>query len=166
MGHIYSAPYALLEPWLALMVEDEEGVAGFAVGTTETTAWERKLESTWWPPLRKQYTEPPQTDASRWTPDQRRIFAIHHPTPTPSAIAVRYPAHVHMNLLPRLQGRGIGTKLFRQWLAVASVRGAKSLHVGINRANVGALAFWQKMGFDDLVLEGLPEGRTVWKVRQ
>jgi GNAT superfamily N-acetyltransferase len=166
MGHIYSAPYALLEPRLALMVEDEEGVAGFAVGTTDTTSWERKLECTWWPPLRRQYAKPPQTDASGWTPDQRRIFAIHHPIPTPSAIALSYPTHVHMNLLPRLQGRGVGTKLFHQWLAVASERGATSLHVGINRANVGALAFWQKMGFDNLVLEGLPEGRTVWKVRQ
>jgi GNAT superfamily N-acetyltransferase len=165
MGHIYSAPYALLEPWLALLVEDNEGVAGFAVGTTDTTAWARKLERSWWPPLRKQYPKPPLTDASRWTPDQRRIFAIHHPAPTPAAIALRYPAHVHMNLLPRLQGRGVGTKLFRQWLAVASESGARSLHVGINRANVGALAFWQEMGFGDLVLS-LPEGRTVWKVRQ
>jgi hypothetical protein len=28
MGHIYSAPYALLEPQLAFVVEDQEGVAG------------------------------------------------------------------------------------------------------------------------------------------
>ena len=35
MGHIYSAPYALLGPALALVVEDGRGVAGFAVGTVE-----------------------------------------------------------------------------------------------------------------------------------
>jgi GNAT superfamily N-acetyltransferase len=166
MGHIYSAPYALLEPELALMVEDEKGVAGFAVGTIDTRTWEQKLERAWWPSLRKQYAKPAQVDASGWTPDQRRAFMIHSPTPTPPAVAVRYPAHLHINLLPRLQKRGVGTALFRQWLVVANEHGAKSLHVGINRANVGAVEFWGRMGFDDLVLEGLPEGRTVWKGRQ
>lgn len=52
MGHIYAAPYALLEPQLALVVEDSEGVAGFAVGATDTTAWEQRLERDWWPALR------------------------------------------------------------------------------------------------------------------
>jgi hypothetical protein len=37
------------------------------------------------------------------------------------------------------------------------------LHVAINRANTGAVEFWGKMGFADLALDGLPQGRTVWK---
>ena len=40
LGHIYSAPYACLEPGLALIVEDDDGVAGFAVGATDTARWE------------------------------------------------------------------------------------------------------------------------------
>jgi GNAT superfamily N-acetyltransferase len=141
MGHIYSAPYALLEPSLALIVEDEEGVAGFAVGTTDTTAWEQKLERDWWPSLREQYVKPLEADASGWTRDQRRAFMIHCPTHTPPAVAQRYPAHLHMNLLPRIQGRGVGSKLFDRWLLVASGRGTKAIHVAINRDNVGALEF-------------------------
>jgi hypothetical protein len=47
IGHIYSAPYARLEPQLALVVEDEQGVAGFAMGTADTSAWEKRLEREW-----------------------------------------------------------------------------------------------------------------------
>jgi hypothetical protein len=36
MGHIYSAPYALIEPDLVLVVEDGDVVAGFAVGAIDT----------------------------------------------------------------------------------------------------------------------------------
>ena len=72
MGHIYSAPYAKLEPQLALLVEDEHGVAGFAVGTTDTTAWEERLEREWWPSLRAQYAMPPEADTSAWTQDRLR----------------------------------------------------------------------------------------------
>lgn len=165
MGHIYAAPYALLEPQLALVVEDSEGVAGFAVGATDTTAWERRLERDWWPALRERYATPEEADASRWTADQRRVSMIHRPTPTPPAVALSYPAHLHMNLLPRLQRRGIGSRVLDRWTIVARTRGARAIHVAINRANTGGAAFWRKMGFADLADKGLPEGRTIWKGR-
>ena len=44
-------------------------------------------------------------------------------------VAERYPAHLHMNLLPRLQRRGVGALLLGTWLAAARARGAHSLRV-------------------------------------
>ncbi|WP_315742740.1 MULTISPECIES: hypothetical protein [unclassified Bradyrhizobium] len=78
MGHIYSAHYAVLEPRLALVVEDPDGVAGFAVGTADTIEWEDRLETLWWPALRKQYAFPVEEDPARWSHDQQRIVMIHH----------------------------------------------------------------------------------------
>src|SRR5262245_12864148 len=75
MGHIYSAPYACLEPDLALVVEDSAGVAGFAVGTTDTESWEARLERDWWPRLRMQYPDPEGTSGD-WTADQKRCAVI------------------------------------------------------------------------------------------
>jgi hypothetical protein len=49
IGKIYSAPYALLEPSLARVAMDGDGVAGFAVGTLDTVLWENALELNWWP---------------------------------------------------------------------------------------------------------------------
>jgi GNAT superfamily N-acetyltransferase len=165
MGQIYSAPYAHLEPQLVLVVEDRDGVAGFAVGTTDTMAWEEKLERLWWPSLRQQYAMPPEADAPRWTADQRRIVMIHRPTRTPPAVALKFPAHLHLNLLPRLRGRGVGGQLFNEWLTTANEDEEKPAHVAVNRANLGAMRFWERMGFADLTLDGLPEGRTIWKGR-
>jgi hypothetical protein len=47
MGHIYSAPYASLQPDLCLVAEDVAGVGGFVVGTADTSSWERRLEREW-----------------------------------------------------------------------------------------------------------------------
>ena len=164
MGYIYSAPYALLEPELALVVEDREGVAGFAVGAIDTHAWERKLERDWWPPLRLHYALPPEDDRVSWTADQRRAFMIHRPAPTPSVVAAKYPAHLHLNLLPRLQGRGVGTKLLGDWLAIATRHGDRAVHVAVNRANASAIAFWKKRDFAELG-DGLAGGGTLWMGR-
>lgn len=165
MGHIYSAPYVVLEPELTFVVEDQDGVAGFAVGTADTIGWEDKLETLWWPALRKQYALPSEDDAPRWSHDQRRIVMIHRPVPVPAAVASKFPAHLHLNLLPRLRGRGIGKQLFDRWLTALDGRGPAATHVAVNRANSGALRFWEKMGFRDLPLDGLSEGRTIWMGR-
>ena len=90
---------------------------------------------------------------------------IHHPTLTPSPVVDRFPAHLHMNLLPRAQRRGVGTNLLGVWLKAVSADGAQATHVGVNRANAGGCRFWAKQGFVELMDEGQPEGRTIWMAR-
>jgi hypothetical protein len=58
MGHIYSAPYAVLSPSTAFVAEDDDGVAGYIVGVADTAAFEERLEREWWPALRRQYDDP------------------------------------------------------------------------------------------------------------
>lgn len=165
MGHIYSAPYAALEPKLAIVVEDRQGVAGFAVGARDTGEWERLLATEWWPTLRGRYIDPPGTSRNSWTPDERRASMIHHPMLTPADIVHEYPTHLHLNLLPRLQGRGVGTKLFEEWRNAAVEQGAKGIHVGVNRANASAILFWKKVGFVELSIAKDDNARTVWMGR-
>src|SRR3546814_14105424 len=93
MGSIYAAPYALLDPGLAFVAEDQDGVAGYIVGTADTRDWEERLEREWWPTLRLRHADPSGTPLESWNADQRRAFMIHHPVPAPSAIEDRYPAH-------------------------------------------------------------------------
>ena len=163
IGDIYSAPYALLEPRLALVVEDDEGVAGFAVGTPDTGTWQERLEAEWWLKLRRQYADPGATPATEWSADQRRAYAIYHPQRTPQQIVELYPAHLHLNVLERTQGRGAGTMLFSEWMARASQQGGGATHVGVNSANARAVRFWSRRGFDRLELGG--SARTIWMGR-
>jgi ribosomal protein S18 acetylase RimI-like enzyme len=165
IGHIYSAPYALLEPRLALVAEDDEGVAGFAVGTADTGKWQERLEAEWWPKLRRQYADPAAVPATEWSGDQRRGNTIHRPQPTPRQVVDLYPAHLHLNLLGRTQGRGAGTMLFSEWMVRASRQGVGATHVGVNSANARAVRFWSRRGFDRLEVEDGGPGRTIWMGR-
>jgi len=166
IGHIYSAPYACLEPALALVAADDAGVAGYAVGVVDTEAWEARLEVEWWPALRDRYADPIDVDPKSRTSDQRRAFIIHHPGRTPQAVVKRHPAHVHMNLLPRQQRRGVGTALLQAWLELATMGGAPAVHVGVNHANDRALAFWSARSFTPLKLDASDASRTIWMGRQ
>ena len=165
IGHLYSAPYALLEPQLALVIEDEDGVAGFAIGTSDTEKWQERLAAEWWPKLRRQYADPAAGPAAEWSADQRRVYAIYHPQRTPRQVVELYPAHLHLNLLERAQGRGAGTMLLSEWMARASRYGVGATHVGVNSANARAVRFWSKRGFDRLTLDDGGSGRTIWMGR-
>lgn len=161
MGHLYSAPYANLAPDFAFVLEDDVGVAGFVVGTLDTSAWEAALEKQWWPRLRTLYPEvavPPDRSA---TPDERRIAAIHRPEHAPSAVVDRFPAHLHLNLLPRCQGQGFGRAMFDRWMS-ARGSGGGGVHVATNRQNVRAVTFWAKLGFADVTPPERLRARTVW----
>ncbi len=155
IGHIYAAPYGVLEPANVFVAEDDEGVAGYVVGTHDTDAFEARLEREWWPALRERYARVP--DAELTPADRQRIAAIRDPGAAPVDIVARYPAHIHMNLLPRLRGQRVGTGLLQLWVDQAREAGVKGIHLGASITNTGGIAFWSR-NFEQLRIEG----RAVW----
>ncbi len=153
LGHIYAGPYAVLSPESAYVVEDEFGVGGYIVGPHDTRAFEHQLEADWWPELRTHYADPPEP-RDQWNRDQRMAYLIHHPPRTPKRICEPYPAHLHINLLPRLQGMKIGRLLIRTWLERMANMGVDQAHLGVGPANERAVRFYQAYGFKEI--ERLP----------
>lgn len=156
IGHLYSAPYGVLEPEHVFVAEDEQGVAGYVVGTHVTAAFEARQERDWWPELRRHYAGIAR--ASLTQADSMRVAAINDPDANPADIVALYPAHIHMNLLPRLRGQRVGSGLLQLWIEQARSAGVTGIHLGANAKNAGGVAFWTKSGFTPI----RTEGRTVW----
>ncbi|MHA6692013.1 GNAT family N-acetyltransferase [Devosia sp. A449] len=156
IGHLYSAPYGVLEPEQVFVAEDDQGVAGYIVGTNDSTAFAARQEREWWPALRRHYATIPADQLT--AADRQRITAITQPESNPADIVARYPAHIHMNLLPRLRGQRVGTGLLQLWIAQARAAGVSGIHLGANAGNTGAVAFWTRSGFEPVQTIG----RTVW----
>lgn len=163
IGHIYVGPYAACAPELCFVAEDDLGIAGYVVGTADTRPFEAQLERDWWPALRARYPDPgavlpPDSDA-----DTKRAHRIHHTAVIPDAVVAEHLGHLHMNLLPRLQRQGVGSRLLERWFAAAREAGAERVHVGVNPGNPGGLAFWQRAGFERIALPPADDsGRAIW----
>jgi hypothetical protein len=67
---------------------------------------------------------PPSLPPQQWTPDQYVAHMIHHPWRIPGELAVRYPSHLHINLLSRRQSSGHGSQLTKTLLAALRDRGS------------------------------------------
>jgi ribosomal protein S18 acetylase RimI-like enzyme len=59
----------------------------------------------------------------------------------------RWPAHLHIDLLPECRGRGVGSGLVRSWLDSLRRLGVPGCHLQTMAENSGAIAFFESMGF-------------------
>ncbi|MCG8927840.1 GNAT family N-acetyltransferase [Lentzea sp. CC55] len=146
LGHAYVGPYVAFEPDLAFVAEDDLGVCGYALATADTEAFEDRCDRDWWPDLRVRYPLRPNAN--------RVVQLVHRPARVDPIMVRAYPAHLHANLLPRAQGRGLGGALVRSVLE----RLEKGVHVHVRHHNTHAIGFWEHLGFrvidsaDELVL--------------
>jgi ribosomal protein S18 acetylase RimI-like enzyme len=157
VGHLYAGPYGVLSSETAFVVEDEEGVGGYILGAIDTRAFEARQEAEWWPGLRPLYADPTGTPPEDWNADQRAAWLIHHRFPAPRRVVTPFPSHLHIDLLPRLQGQGLGRRLIDLWLETAKAMGSRGVHLGVNRANARAIRFYLAYGLDQLDLP-IPSG--------
>ena len=67
--------------------------------------------------------------------------------PPTSVVDDRWPAHLHINLLPVARGRGTGAALMRTWLDRLEADGIAGCHLETVQENHRAIAFFEAMGF-------------------
>ena len=147
VGHIYAAPYGVLEPSQAFVAEDQTGVGGYCLAALDTRAFEQRMEQEWLPPLRLRYADPDVAERERWTRDQELAYVIHHPWRTEDDLIADYPSHLHIDLLPRIQGHGVGRQLMELQLATLLERGSRGVHLHVWPTNRRALSFYDHLGF-------------------
>lgn len=159
IGHIYAGPYGTLEPESCFVLEDYAGVGGYIIGTRDTHAFETRLGREWWPALRTRYADPGMGRAD-FTPDERMAYLIHHPPKTARRINEPYPAHLHIDLLPRFQGGGWGKRMIDTFLSHMRDAGVKAVHLGVGPKNERGVRFYRKYGFH--VIEQAPPPWNTW----
>lgn len=61
-----------------------------------------------------------------------------------------YPAHLHIDLLGTLQGKGLGKALMHTFFSALQAKDVHGIHLGVDGRNVKAHGFYEAMGFSVL----------------
>jgi len=145
---VFTAYYTDAEPESALVAEVDGSVEGYLLGCVDSRrAWNpalvvgRHL-------LRRGIAFRPGTAGVIW-----RSFGdivtdgIRHQLPPRSAYDPRWPAHLHIDLLPSIRGRGVGRRLVDRWLGTLRDLGVPGCHLETWGENAAAIAFFEALGF-------------------
>ncbi|MEZ0490767.1 GNAT family N-acetyltransferase [Kineococcus sp. TBRC 1896] len=167
LGDVYATPYAhayrVEGVSFGTLVLDVQGPAGYLLGCLDTARFEAWREEHWWPPLRRRYPRP--EDGYVGTYDEPLLRTVHEgvrPDPLWARRPSPFPSHLHVDLLPRLQGRGVGRLLVERLCAQLAAAGSPGVHLGVSAANPGAVAFYRRTGFTEL--DRSPTGHTFGRV--
>jgi ribosomal protein S18 acetylase RimI-like enzyme len=69
-----------------------------------------------------------------------------------------YPAHLHIDLLPQVQGQGWGLAMMQTFLDKLRELQVKGVHLGVSKRNPRAIRFYEKAGFERI--QEFPGGFT------
>jgi ribosomal protein S18 acetylase RimI-like enzyme len=171
MPEVYALPYVDHAPDVAFVVVDrsstpvdgadgallvDDGLAvGYVIAAPDTAAFVRWWDTEWTPGFVARHPEagPPtaarpgysEADLLRDGADPVRMLRG-----ISAAELEAYPAHLHIDLLPRAQRRGLGRRLVAVLCTALADRGAPGVHLGHDPANTGARAFYDRLGFVEL----------------
>ncbi len=160
MPDVFATPYVEFAPDLAFVLastpEVGQRVQGYILGVADTARFVSWFRAAWVPKLALAYEHvvPPGT----------RCELIRHLGFTPERMLIpeldRYPAHLHIDILPPLQRQGWGRALMNTLVAALRERRVPGLHLTMDAANVEARRFYDRLGFRELE-SSKPEAPTL-----
>ncbi|HSK22468.1 MAG TPA: GNAT family N-acetyltransferase [Egicoccus sp.] len=144
---LYAEPYVRLEPDLVRVADEAGRVVGYVLGAADTDAFVVAWREQWLPIAARRHPDP---SAEPVTPYEQLVALLHRPEAMRTPWVDRYPAHLHVDLLPEAQGHGVGRALVERFCQAVEARGACGVHLGVAAQNVQAQAFYRRIGFEAL----------------
>lgn len=165
LGRIFVGPYLAFEPDLSLVLEDADGVCGYALAARDSRRFFERYDREWRPDLCRQFPEP-HGDRSAWSRAEHEYYTYHHPDyfcPEPYDL---YPSHLHIDLLPRAQGRGHGRRMIEMLVEKLRRSGSPGVHLGVAARNTRARGFYERLGFSELTRAGSGADECIYLARR
>lgn len=151
MPEVFALPYLAYDPSLAFVVTTGHRVVGYVLGVADTRDFVGWWRREWAPGFAARHPRPgPPTGHEPAFGESQLLEAGTHPERMLVAELDDYPAHLHIDLLPEAQGQGFGRRLIDVLRAALRGRGVAGVHLGIDAANTGARAFYERIGFSEL----------------
>lgn len=126
--------------------QGEPGVQGYVLAVADTRRFVEWFRAEWVPRLARDY--------QHVVPWRTRCELIRHLGFTPERMLLpeldRYPAHLHIDILPAHQRRGWGRRLIDALIAALRARGVPGLHLVMAPDNHQARRFYDRLGFHEL----------------
>jgi len=147
LGHIYVGPYMEFEPQSVFILEDDQGPCGYIMGVLDSQTYYQWMHSEWLPKIRVNYKKP-TGNPDTWDETAKITDLLFHPVS--QRLLPDYPAHLHIDLLSRAQGKGQGKLLMDRFIDYLKYNKIPGLHLELSSNNDRAFNFYRKYGIEEL----------------
>ena len=157
LGIYYVGPYVVFEQELAFVLEDKLGVCGYVLGTKDTKLFFKVMTEEWLPKYQKRFPMP-EGDPESWNLDKKIFALIHNPNVSIPDSLNDFPAHLHIDLLPRARKKGNGRRMIETLHKKLKMLGIKGVFLDVGINNLNAQSFYEKIGYKKLQVTQSQDG--------
>ena len=147
LGHIYVGPYMEFEPQSVFILEDDQGPCGYIMGVLDSQTYYQWMHSEWLPKIRVNYKKP-TGNPDTWDETEKITDLLFHPVS--QRLLPDYPAHLHIDLLSRAQGKGQGKLMMDRFIDYLRYNKIPGLYLDLSSSNDRAFNFYRKYGMEEL----------------
>ena len=147
LGHIYVGPYMEFEPQSVFILEDDQGPCGYIIGVLDSQTYYQWMHSEWLPKIRVDYKKP-TGDPDTWNKTEKITNLLFQPES--QRLFPGFPAHLHIDLLSRAQGKGQGKLMMDRFIDYLRYNKIPGLHLDLSSSNNRAFNFYRKYGMEEL----------------
>jgi len=147
LGHIYVGPYMEFEPQSVFILEDDQGPCGYIMGVLDSQTYYQWMHSEWLPKIRVDYKKP-TGDPDTWNKTEKITNLLFQPEL--QRLFPGFPAHLHIDLLSRAQGKGQGKLMMDRFIDYLRYNKISGVHLELSSKNDRAFNFYRKYGMQEL----------------
>jgi len=147
LGHLYVGPYMEFEPQSVFILEDDQGPCGYIMGVLDSQTYYQWMHSEWLPNIRVDYKKP-TGDPDTWNETEKITNLLFQPEL--QRLFPGFPAHLHIDLLSRAQGKGQGKLMMDHFIDYIRKNKIPGVHLELSVNNDRAFGFYCKYGLQEL----------------
>ncbi len=139
--------YTHFQPDYCFVYKENNKIAGYIIGTDDTKKQEADFLKTMYPKmLLRMYLFTWWYSITSFR-NIKRFSKPNNESVLDDTLLDTYPAHLHMNVLPGYQGRGIGQQLLDSFMSALREKNVAGIHLGTSSENKKAVPFYEKNNF-------------------
>jgi len=135
------------EPQSVFILEDDQGPCGYIMGVLNSQTYYQWMHIEWLPKIRAIYKKP-TGNSDTWDKTEKITDLLFQPES--QRLFPDFPAHLHIDLLSRAQGKGQGELMMDHFINYLRYNKIPGVHLELSSSNDRAFNFYHKYGMQEL----------------
>lgn len=146
-----------LSPDYGFVLEDDEGICGYAVGTVDVKPFVKKCKLNWIPFMQEKYHKP--DDQKDLTEAEKMILSFHEEEEgLPDSFLSNFPSLIKVDIHAKVTDPSVAKSMMGCLLSSLKANGSRGAFCKVRQTDKRMLDFYSKLGcFEVAKMDGFPK---------
>ncbi|XP_063047035.1 protein O-GlcNAcase [Engraulis encrasicolus] len=151
--------FLTVSPDYGFVLEDEEGICGYALGTVDVKPFVKKCKASWIPFMQEKYGKPEEGDDKELSEAEKMMLSFHEEEEgLPESFLHNFPSLIKVDIHAKVTDPSVAKSMMGCLLSSLKANGSAGAFCEVRQVDKRMLDFYSKLGcFEVAKMEGFPK---------